>query len=72
MQYGGKERVMIISDGYSIEFFKNRNQIVITVPQTMETLTSTVAMVSNRRTYLTESEMTALLGVVKAIMERRE
>ena len=63
---------MIISDGYSIEFFKKRNQIVITVPQTMETLTSTAAMISNRRTYLTESEMTALLGVVKAIMERRE
>lgn len=63
---------MIISDGYSIEFFRNRNQIVITVPQTMENLTSTVAMVSNRRTYLTESEMMALLGVVKVIMERRD
>ena len=63
---------MIISDGYSIEFFRNRNQIVITVPQTMESLTSTVAMVSNRRTYLTESEMMALLWYVKAIMERRE
>lgn len=63
---------MIISDGYSIEFFSDRNQIVITVPQTTESLTSTVAMVSNRRTYLTESEMMALLGYVKAIMERME
>ena len=62
---------MIESDGYSIEQYQSRNQIVITMPQTATTLTSTMAMVFNRR-MLSEEELTALLVLAKAYAERRE
>lgn len=66
---------MIVSDGYSIEFNTNRNQIVIMIPQTMQTLTSTVTDTSNMRIYrsiMTDEEMVLVLMVVKYIMERKE
>ena len=63
---------MIVSDGYALTYYPNRNTIEITMPQTMTTLTSTVAMVSNRKINLTDSEQIAILSVVKAIMEREE
>ena len=60
---------MIVSDGYSIDYYPKRNTIEIVMPQTMTTLTSTIAMVSNRKTVLTDGEKMAILFVVKAIME---
>ena len=63
---------MIVSDGYSLEYIPNRNRIVISLPQTMQTISNTVAMVSNRRTNLTVTEEAAILSVVKAIMEKVE
>ncbi len=62
---------MIYSDGYSLTYFPKRNAIEIVMPQTMATLTNSVAMVSNRKTVLTEAEETVILSVVKAIVERR-
>ena len=62
---------MIYSDGYSLTYFPKRNTIEIVLPQTMTTLTNTVAMVSNRKTVLTVEEETVILSVVKAIVERR-
>lgn len=62
---------MITSDGYSIEQYQSRNQIVITMPQTIKTLTSTIEMVSNRR-MLSEEELTALLILAKTYAERKE
>ena len=62
---------MICSDGYSLTYFPKRNTIEIVMPQTMTTLTNTVAMVSNRKTVLTEGEEAVILSVVKAIVERR-
>lgn len=61
---------MIVSDGYSIEYYPNSNRIEIILPQTMTTLTNTTAMVSNRRTDITELELTAILVAVKAMLER--
>ena len=66
-----KGEPMIYSDGYSLTYYPKRNTIEIVMPQTMTTLTSTVAMVSNRKTVLTEAEEVAILSVVKAIIERR-
>lgn len=66
---------MIVSDGYSIEFNTYRNQIIIMVPQTLQTLVSTVADTTNMRTYMpimTDEEMTLVLMAVKYIMERKE
>ena len=62
---------MITSDGYAIEFYRQSNQVVITMPQTLETLTSTAAMVSNRRN-LDSEDLKAILAVVKALCERKE
>ena len=62
---------MICSDGYSLTYFPKRNTIEIVMPQTMTTLTNTVAMVSNRKTVLTVEEETVILSVVKSIVERR-
>ena len=60
---------MICSDGYSLTYF--RNTIEIVMPQTMTTLTNTVAMISNRKTVLTVEEEAVILSVVKSIVERR-
>ena len=66
----GKSNRMIISDGYSIEYYPNSNKIEIVMPQTVTTITNTVAMISNRRTDITELELTAILVAVKAMLER--
>lgn len=63
---------MIVIDGYVLTYYPHKNTIEITMPQTMTTLTSTAAMVSNRKINLTDSEQIAILSVVKAIMEREE
>ena len=61
---------MIVMDGYTIEYYPSRNKIEIVMPQTVTTMTNTVAMVSNRRTDITELELTAILVAVKAMVER--
>ena len=61
---------MIVSDGYTIEYYPKSNRIEIVMPQTVTTITNTVAMISNRRTDITELELTAILVAVKAMLER--
>ena len=61
---------MIISDGYSIEYYANSNRIEIILPQTLKSLTNTVSMVSNRRTDISSDELGAILVVVKVLLER--
>ena len=61
---------MIISDGYSIEYYANSNRIEIILPQTRKSLTNTVSMVSNRRTDISSDELGAILVVVKVLLER--
>lgn len=60
---------MIVSDGYSIEELVNKNQIIITLPQTQSTLTNTVTPIAERRTRLTAEELTAILVAVKTMYE---
>ena len=61
---------MIISDGYSIEYYANSNRIEIILPQTLKSLTNTVSMVSNRRTDISSDELGAILVVVKVLLKR--
>lgn len=62
---------MIVSqDGYMIEHYHGRNQIVITMPQTIQTLTNTPGIVRNRKVDLTDSDLVALLGLARYICER--
>lgn len=63
---------MIISDGYSLVYDKGRNKIVIGLPQTMQTATNTVSMVTNRKVDLTDEEQMMILGIVKYVMGERE
>lgn len=63
---------MVMVDGYYLNYYPERNQIVITMPQTMQTLTNTVSMVTNRRVSITREEEAVIVNVVKAIMERED
>ena len=61
---------MIVSEGYTVSYEPKNNRIIITLPQTYQTLTNTIAMVSNRKIYITPDDEMIILNVVKAIMER--
>ncbi len=60
---------MIVSDGYTAEYYRKRNEIVITLPQTLDTLTSTSAPIASRKTTVTSDELAVILEVVKKMME---
>lgn len=62
---------MIVSDGYSLTYFKDKNRIVICLPQTMETLTNTLDAVTDRKIDINASEQSLILNAVKAVFERR-
>lgn len=63
---------MIAIDSYSIEQYPNKNRIVITLPQTLVTLTDTASPIAERRISLDERELATLLGIVKRMYEVEE
>ena len=63
---------MIISEGYILVYEPLSNSIIITLPQTMETLTNTVSEIVDRRIDISREEEATILNVVKAIMEKKE
>ena len=63
---------MIVSDGYTLEYYKNRNQIIIGMPQTMLTPTDTVSMVINRKVDLTFEDQMMILAMVKYVVGERQ
>lgn len=56
-------------DGYSIRYDKMRNQIVISLPQTMETITDTVGQIATHRVDISDAELGMLLQLVKYMLE---
>lgn len=60
---------MIIIGGYNIEQYPKENKIVINLPQTFETLTTTVTPTERRRILLTENELAAILVAVKGMYD---
>lgn len=60
---------MTTLDGYTIMQFPLENKIVISLPQTMSTLTNTVTPVVNRRKIITDNEEAALLVAIKGMFE---
>lgn len=60
---------MTTIDGYAINQYPTRNEIVITLPQRWDTLTNTFVPVSDRRIALDDTEEAALLVAVKAMFE---
>lgn len=61
---------MILSDGYSLTYYRDKNAIVITLPQTMETLISTIGDISDRKLDITTEEEIVILNIVKTVFER--
>ena len=62
---------MIVGDGYYLNYDKDKNRIVILLPQTMQTLTNTMDAVTDRKADINESEQSLILNVVKAVFKRR-
>ena len=67
-----KGKTMLTSDGYCLTYYKNRNQIVIGLPQTFATATNTYEQVADRRVDVEESELWAVLLMVKMIFGERK
>ena len=63
--------MIVTSDGYSVWYEKRANRIIISLPQTMEVVNNTTAMIVNRKSEFTDSELVAILSVAKAIAEGR-
>ena len=66
---------MLASNDYYLDYYPNRNQIVISLPQTSQTLMDTTSPVIDRRTDVKESDLMCLLQVAQVIfckVERRK
>lgn len=61
---------MIVSDGYSAEYYPQCNSIVITMPQTVKTITNTAQMVTDRKIDITDEDLCLLVELTKYICER--
>jgi len=63
---------MLISDGYALTYDKSKNQIVICLPQTYETITNTIEGVVDRRTDVEEADLLVLLNIASLIFHKGE
>lgn len=54
-------------DGYSLIYYKSRNQIVIGLPQTWGSLTNTINLVADRKIDVEEKDLAILLAATQAI-----
>lgn len=64
---------MIVSqDGYAVEHIQSKNQIVITIPQTVQTLTNTTSIVRNRKIDFTDTDLVILLQLTRYLCETGE
>ena len=64
--------MLTTKDGYSLTYNKGANQLVICLPQTMRTLSNTVAIVTNRRFELTTEEEALILNTVRFVFGERK
>lgn len=62
---------MVVSNGYSIMQEVTKNRIVISLPQTLNSLTGTTDPLKGRRQTITAEEEAVLLNIVMAMYERR-
>lgn len=67
-----KERgKMIVSkDGYEVEYYPTKNRIIITMPQTWQTLTNTMSIIRNRKIDFTDTDLALLLELTRYLCER--
>lgn len=63
---------MLCNDGYCLTYYKNKNQIIICLPQTYETITNTIEGVVDRRTDVEEKDLLVLLNIARLIFHKGE
>lgn len=61
---------MIVSDGYLLMYDENHNRITINIPPTIETATDTVTPIADRRTDVSEKDLTVLLATAQLIFHK--
>jgi hypothetical protein len=62
---------MIVSDGYSLSYERNKNRIVIYLPQTEETMTNTLTLPVKRQGR-SEEALSILLMITKQLFEVKD
>ncbi len=60
---------MVTANGYILTQYPKQNRIVISLPQTWDTLTDTTGILRNRRDVLTAEEEVILLDIVMELYE---
>lgn len=61
---------MIMINGYCLIYYREKNEIHITLPQTARTATNTITPCVNRRLDVSDEDLTALLCTVIEIFKR--
>lgn len=61
--------MIMTKNGYAIEQYPSRNEIIITLPQTEETLTNTITPVRKRKKKLNGEELAVIVTMVERMME---
>lgn len=61
---------MLASDGYFLTYYKNKNQIIICLPQTIRTATNTCDQIVDRRTDVKETDLWVLLNIAQLIFHK--
>lgn len=62
---------MIVSDGYSLSYERNKNRIVIYLPQTYETMTNTMTLPVKRQDR-SEEALSILLMITRQLFEAND
>lgn len=60
---------MVTANGYCVVQYPKQNRIVISLPQTWDTLTDTTGIPRNRRDVLTAEDEAILLDIVMELYE---
>ena len=63
---------MLTSEGYCLTYYKNKNQIIICLALTMQTLTNTCNQIVDRRTDVEERDLWVLLNIAQLIFHKGE
>lgn len=63
--------MIVTDDGYSIEQYPQKNQIIINLPQTDLSITNTIGTISTRKARLTANELTMVINLVRLLMDAK-
>jgi len=59
----------VVVDGYQLVYYRNDNQIIISLPQTIQTIGTTQSIVK-RKVDLTREELAVVLNMIKYFCEK--